>query len=79
MLKIFLQHGVIPGSSQTKDGESALQEQDEVPHVASQGWRATMVHYVGLDVSLKQTLSSKLNGSVSAWFENVAPCRTTML
>src|SRR5262249_59445327 len=27
----------------------------EVPHVASQRWRATMVHYVGLDVSLKQT------------------------
>src|SRR5438876_11537247 len=24
-------------------------------------------------------MSSKLNGSVSAWFENASPCRTTML
>src|SRR5260370_18595035 len=36
------------------------------PHVASQRWRATMEHYVGLDVSLKQTSICVVNqvGSV---------------
>src|SRR5437667_806608 len=36
------------------------------PHVALQQWRATMVHYVGLDVSLKQTSICVVNqtGSV---------------
>src|ERR1700733_12561736 len=53
--KRLLQHGVIPGSSQTKARESALQEHMRPPHVALQRWRATMEYYVGLDVSLKQT------------------------
>src|SRR5262249_45039882 len=36
------------------------------PHVASQRWRAAMEHYVGLDVSLKQTSICVVNqvGSV---------------
>jgi hypothetical protein len=36
------------------------------PHVASQRWRAAMVHYIGLDVSLKQTSICVVNqvGSV---------------
>src|SRR5262245_34758615 len=36
------------------------------PHVASQRWRAAMLHYVGLDVSLKQTSICVVNetGSV---------------
>src|SRR4051794_5894532 len=50
----LLQHGVIPGSSQTKDRESALQEHRRSP-MWPRKWRATMVYYVGLDVSLKQT------------------------
>src|ERR1700741_5211608 len=51
----LLQHGVIPGSSQTKARESALQERWGQPDVALQRWRAAMECYVGLDVSLKQT------------------------
>jgi hypothetical protein len=53
--KIVLQHRVIPGSSRTKARESALQEWWGQPDGTSEQWRATMVHYVGLDVSLKQT------------------------
>ena len=49
---------VIPGSSQTKARESALQERMRPAHVASQRWRAAMEYYVGLDVSLKQTRSA---------------------
>jgi hypothetical protein len=52
----LFQHGVIPGPSQTKAKESALQEKDEASLMwASQRWRAAMEYYFGLDVSLRQT------------------------
>src|SRR5436190_14446346 len=56
MLKIVLQHGVIPGSCHTKaQGISSPGIDKGPPHGALQSWRAAMEHYVGLDVSLKLT------------------------
>src|SRR5262249_21961175 len=56
MLKILLQHGVIPGSCHTKArGISSPGIDKDPPHGALQSWRAAMEHYVGLDVSLKLT------------------------
>jgi hypothetical protein len=50
------QHGVIPGSSQTKARESALQERIKVSLIWPRNdGRAAMEYHVGLDVSLKQT------------------------
>ena len=51
----LLQHGVIPGSSQTMARELLSRNVGGQPHVASQRWRAPMEYYDGLDVSLKQT------------------------
>jgi hypothetical protein len=68
----LLQHGVIPGSSQTKARESALQEHMRPPtHPASQRWRATMECYVGLDVSLKQTSICVVSGTGSVVREGI--------
>ena len=41
------------------------------PHVASQRWRAAMEHYVGLDVSLKQTSICVVDQSGSVVREGV--------
>src|SRR5215475_2483066 len=62
----LLQHGVIPGSSQTKARESALQEDMRPSSCGLAAMESTMECYVGLDVSLKQTLICVVNevGSV---------------
>src|SRR5262249_35666847 len=55
----------------TRLRESALQDSIGQPHVASQRWRAVMVHYVGLDVSLKQTSICVVNQAGSVVREGV--------
>ena len=70
-LRLF-QHGVIPGSSQTKAQRiSSLETYEVIPHVALQRWRATMEYYVGLDVSLKQTSICVVNQTGSIVQEGV--------
>src|SRR5262245_24825204 len=69
--KILLQHGVIPGSSHNKAQGISSPDSIGQPHVASQRWRATMVHYVGLDVSLKQTSICVVNQTGSVVREGV--------
>jgi hypothetical protein len=66
------QHGVIPGSSQTKArGISSPGRYEKPAHVASQRWRAAMEHYVGLDVSLKLTSICVVNQTGSIVQEGV--------
>src|ERR671930_913399 len=70
--KRVLQHGVIPGSCHTKaQGISSPGEHMRPSDVASQRWRATMVHYIGLDVSLKKTSICVVNQAGSVVREGV--------
>ena len=62
----LFQHGVIPGSSHIRALGISSPEAIGPPPEALQRWRATMEHYVGLDVSLKRTSICVVNhtGSV---------------
>src|SRR5262245_64329710 len=60
--------GIVPDEGTTNQLSRKHRGQ---PHVASQRWRAAMLHYVGLDVSLKQTSICVVNETGSVVREGV--------
>src|SRR3989440_997467 len=71
MVKILLQHGVIPGSCHTKAQGISSPGTHEAIRCGLARWRATMVHYIGLDVSLKKTSICVVNQAGSVVREGV--------
>src|SRR3954468_23565592 len=69
--KRLLQHGVIPGSCHTKAQGISSPGTHEAIRCGLARWRATMVHYIGLDVSLKKTSICVVNQAGSVVREGV--------
>src|SRR6266478_9591556 len=70
--KRLLQHGVIPGSCHVKaQGISSPGTHEAILMWPRNEWRAAMEHYVGLDVSLKQTSICVVSGTGTVVREGV--------